>query len=107
MFVFSLLLFLDASLAGKKGSTWTAARFTLTIVSSPCCAHGCDRVQEGEGDINVMVKLCHFTPCLGSQVLCGENDTRESVPLYGTVPSPQGCFTVALQAFAQLDLVTY
>lgn len=88
MLVFSPLLVLDASLAGKRGSTWMAARFTLTIVSSPCCAHRRDRVQEGEGDINVMVKLCHFAPCPGSQVLCGENDTRESVPLYGTVPSP-------------------
>lgn len=47
-------LFLDASLAGKKGSTWTAAHFTLTIVSRPCCVHRCDGVQDGEGDINVM-----------------------------------------------------
>lgn len=37
---------------------------------------------------NMTVKLCHFTPCPGSQVLCGENEPRESVPSYGTVPSP-------------------
>lgn len=46
-------VFLDASLAGKKGSTWTAAHFTLTIVSRPACAHRCDGVQGGEGGVNV------------------------------------------------------
>ena len=33
-------------------------------------------------------KLYHLTLHLGSQVLCGEDDARDSVPSYGTVHAP-------------------
>ena len=48
----SLSFFPDTSLAGKKGSTWMAGRFTLTTVSRRCYGH----VDGDEGNSDVAVK---------------------------------------------------